>query len=67
LEGVPPYPLYKHVASALLRCMDSESFCSTGFNLDMMMINEFEKPSMQQKHLEWHKLIVEKGSEIVDV
>jgi hypothetical protein len=69
LEGVPPYPLYKRLASALLRCMDSESFCSTGFNLDMMMmiINEFERPSMLKKHNEWHKLIVEKGSEIVNV
>lgn len=65
LEGVPPYPLYKRLASALLVCMDSEAFSSAGGNLAMN--HELENSSMQQKHSEWHKLIVEKGSEIVNV
>ncbi|XP_039686809.1 uncharacterized protein [Medicago truncatula] len=64
-EGVPSYPLYSRLASALLRCIDSQVFCNT-ISLDMMN-NEFENSSMQQKHNEWHKLIVEKGSEIVNV
>uniref|UniRef100_K7M3K3 ASCH domain-containing protein n=1 Tax=Glycine max TaxID=3847 RepID=K7M3K3_SOYBN len=62
LEGVPPYPLYKRIASALLRCMESETFCRIGGNL--AMTNEFEDSSIQQKRNEWHKLIVEKGFEI---
>ncbi|GAU21965.1 hypothetical protein TSUD_111060 [Trifolium subterraneum] len=66
LEGVPPYPLYKRLASALLKCMDSEAFCNTGCNLEMMN-NEFDNSSMQQKHNAWQKLILEKGSEIVNI
>ncbi|XP_027340430.1 uncharacterized protein LOC113853920 isoform X2 [Abrus precatorius] len=65
VEGVPPYPLYKCLASAMLRCMDSETFCRTGCNL--ALAHEFEYSSIQQKHEEWHKLIVEKGSEIVNI
>lgn len=65
LEGVPPYPLYKRIASALLRCMESETFCRIGGNL--AMTNEFEDSSIQQKRNEWHKLIVEKGFEIENV
>lgn len=60
---MPPYPLYKSLASALLRCMDSEEFCWTDCNLAMT----HENTSMQQKHNEWHKLILEKGSQIVNV
>ncbi|XP_058748790.1 uncharacterized protein LOC131621758 isoform X2 [Vicia villosa] len=66
LEGVPPYPLHNRLASALLRCMVSQSFSSTSCNLEMMN-NEFENSSMQQKHNEWQKLILDKGSEIVNV
>lgn len=65
LEGVPQYPLYKWLASALLRCMDSETFCKAGCNL--AMAHDFEDSSMQQKQKEWHKLIVEKGLEIVNI
>lgn len=65
LEGVPPYPLYKCLAAAILRSMDSETFCRTGCNL--AMAHEFEDSSMQQKQKEWHKLIVEKGLEIVNI
>jgi len=65
LEGVPPYPLYKRFSSALLKCMDSETFCRTGANL--AMTDEFEDSSMQQKRNEWHRLIVEKGFEIENV
>ncbi|XP_020224690.1 uncharacterized protein LOC109806638 isoform X3 [Cajanus cajan] len=65
LEGVPPYPLYKRLASSLLRCMDSETFCGTGCNL--AMVDEFEDSSMQHKRNEWHKLIVEKGLEMVNI
>ncbi|CAJ1955520.1 unnamed protein product [Sphenostylis stenocarpa] len=65
MEGVPAYPLYKRLASALLRCMDSETFCRTGGNL--AMVHEFEDSSIQQKQQVWHKLIVEKGFEILNV
>ncbi|XP_006597056.1 uncharacterized protein [Glycine max] len=65
LEGVPPYPLYKRFSSALLKCMDSETFCRTGANL--AMTDEFEDSSMQQKRNEWHRLIVEKGFEIENI
>ncbi|QCE09103.1 uncharacterized protein LOC114183748 [Vigna unguiculata] len=65
LEGVPPYPLYKRLASALLRCIDSGTFCRTGSNLAMG--HEFEDSSIQQKQREWQKLILEKGFEIVNV
>ncbi|KAG4945161.1 hypothetical protein JHK87_041168 [Glycine soja] len=65
LEGVPSYPLYKRFSSALLKCMDSETFCRTGANL--AMTDEFEDSSMQQKRNEWHRLIVEKGFEIENI
>lgn len=65
LEGVPPYPLYKRLASALLRCIDSGTFCRTGSNLAMG--HEFEDSSIQQKQQQWQKLILEKGFEIVNV
>ncbi|XP_045799918.1 uncharacterized protein LOC123894083 [Trifolium pratense] len=66
LEGVPPYPLYKRLASALLKCIDSQVFCSKSCNFEMMN-NEFENSTMQKKHNEWQKLILEKGSEIVNI
>ncbi|CAL0324059.1 unnamed protein product [Lupinus luteus] len=56
IERVPPYPLYKCIASSLLKCIDSEAFCSTPCNL-----------AMQKKYDEWHKLILDKGSEIVNI
>ncbi|PNX93509.1 hypothetical protein L195_g016663, partial [Trifolium pratense] len=33
LEGVPPYPLYKRLASALLKCIDSQILKSVSFEL----------------------------------
>ncbi|KAI4324339.1 hypothetical protein L6164_023886 [Bauhinia variegata] len=63
LEGVPPYPLYKRLASALLKCMNSEAFCWTCN--DLLMIHDTS--SIKQKQNEWHKLIVDKGSEIVNI
>ncbi|KAG2371211.1 uncharacterized protein HKW66_Vig0213850 [Vigna angularis] len=65
LEGVPPYPLYKRLPSALLRCIDSGTFCRTGSNLAMG--HEFEDSSIQQKQQQWQKLILEKGFEIGNV
>ncbi|XP_019436532.1 PREDICTED: uncharacterized protein LOC109342923 isoform X1 [Lupinus angustifolius] len=56
IEGVPPYSLYKCIASSLLKCIDSEAFCLTPCNL-----------AMQKKYDEWHNLILDKGSEIVNI
>ncbi|KAF7824433.1 uncharacterized protein G2W53_022577 [Senna tora] len=63
LEGVPPYPLYKCLASALLKCMNSGEFCRTCNHLTMV----HEYSSIQQKQNEWQELIVEKGSETVNI
>ncbi|XP_057458773.1 uncharacterized protein LOC130749436 isoform X2 [Lotus japonicus] len=64
-QGVPSYPLYKRLALALLRCIDTGTFWSPGYNV--AMAHELESCSLQQKYNEWHKLIVEKGSEIVNI
>ena len=29
VEGDPPYPLYKHLAAALLESINSKTFCRT--------------------------------------
>ncbi|XP_023640718.1 uncharacterized protein LOC17887831 isoform X2 [Capsella rubella] len=62
-SGVPEYPLYKRLASGLLKSIDCGSFCGS-----------FEKISLGKEVIwlkeradEWSKLISRKGSELVNV
>nr|XP_043630512.1 uncharacterized protein LOC122601843 [Erigeron canadensis] len=60
-EGVPPYPLYKHLASALWKSISSGTVHRMHANPSL--INE--APSLKEKEQEWNKIIVEKGSDLV--
>ncbi|KAM7461077.1 hypothetical protein LguiA_029198 [Lonicera macranthoides] len=62
-EGVPSYPLYKRLASALCQSISSGSICRT-FN-NMTLIHEDD--SLKQKEEEWDELILNKGSELVNI
>ncbi|XP_019457183.1 PREDICTED: uncharacterized protein LOC109357651 isoform X2 [Lupinus angustifolius] len=62
-KGVPLYPLYKHLASSLFRFMDSHSFCSTPCNSAMTV----EDTLMHYKHNQWHKLVLDKGSQLLNI
>ncbi|XP_059452807.1 uncharacterized protein LOC132183375 isoform X2 [Corylus avellana] len=62
-EGVPPYPLYKRLASSLLESIDSKAFCKPRCNLTLIP----EGSSLKQKENEWQKLIMDKGSKIVNI
>ncbi|RYR42564.1 hypothetical protein Ahy_A08g039028 isoform C [Arachis hypogaea] len=66
LEGVPLYPLYKRLALVLLKCMDSQTFFWTG-SCNSSVTNEIDIASVQKKHSEWHKLILDKISEILNI
>ncbi|RYQ98268.1 hypothetical protein Ahy_B08g094322 isoform B [Arachis hypogaea] len=66
LEGVPLYPLYKRLALVLLKCMDSQTFFWTG-SCNSSVTNEIDNASVQKKHSEWHKLILDKISEILNI
>ena len=63
VEGDPPYPLYKHLAAALLESINSITFCRTQSSLKFIP----EGSSLKQEENEWQKLVFEKGSEIVNV
>lgn len=63
LEGVPPYPLYKGLASALLKCVGTGVFCRTCNHLNIIHEYSF----IHEKQNEWQKLIMEKGSEALNV
>ncbi|KAM7465124.1 hypothetical protein LguiB_012686 [Lonicera macranthoides] len=62
-EGVPSYPLYKRLASALCRSISSGSICRT-FN-NMTLIHEDD--SLKQQEEEWDELILNEGSELVNI
>ncbi|KAF8101222.1 hypothetical protein N665_0208s0016 [Sinapis alba] len=60
--GVPEYPLYKHLSLSLLKSIASGCFCGA-----------FEKISLgkevvwlKEKEEEWSKMIIQKGSELVN-
>ncbi|KAF3457765.1 hypothetical protein FNV43_RR02424 [Rhamnella rubrinervis] len=63
LEGVPEYPLYKRLASALQESMTSGTFYRTYYKMSMISVQE----SLKQKESEWQKLVSEKGSEIANI
>lgn len=62
-EGVPLYPLYKHLASAFHRCLTSGTFCGTSNTMTQIQENEL----LKQKANEWSKLMMDKGSELMNV
>lgn len=62
-EGVPPYPLYKRLASALWESLCSGTFCPNYRRMSMMT----GESSLKQKEQEWLKLIMDKGLEMVQV
>ncbi|XP_022145214.1 uncharacterized protein LOC111014716 isoform X3 [Momordica charantia] len=59
--GVPPYPLYKRLASALWESLCSGTFCPNYRRMSMMT----GESSLKQKEQEWLKLIMDKGLEMV--
>ncbi|XP_023548571.1 uncharacterized protein LOC111807196 isoform X3 [Cucurbita pepo subsp. pepo] len=61
--GVPPYPLYKCLSSALWDSICYGSFCP--MYKRMLMTNG--ESSLKQKEEEWLKLIMDKGSEMVEL
>ncbi|XP_022992292.1 uncharacterized protein LOC111488653 isoform X4 [Cucurbita maxima] len=60
--GVPPYPLYKRLSSALWESICYGSFCP--MYKRMLMTNG--ESSLKQKEEKWLKLIMDKGSEMVE-
>ncbi|GMH18195.1 hypothetical protein Nepgr_020036 [Nepenthes gracilis] len=59
-QGVPPYPLYKCLASALLQFITSGCFCWTYEEVPL----NCEDISLIQTEEKWKKLILDKGSEL---
>ncbi|KAI3959244.1 hypothetical protein MKW92_014623 [Papaver armeniacum] len=59
--GIPLYPLYKRLASALLQCITTGKFVRE--SNEVMLIKEDE--SLKQKEDEWSKIIRDKGMELV--
>lgn len=62
-EGIPPYPLYKRLALALHESMASGTLFGTCNNLTII----HQESLLKEKENEWQKLILEKGSELVNV
>ncbi|XP_043817715.1 uncharacterized protein LOC110626867 isoform X2 [Manihot esculenta] len=62
-EGVPRYPLFKRLASGLYQCIISGTFCKTYGEIQFIQ----EDVSLKQKQDEWNKLILEKGSELINM
>ncbi|KAJ7947475.1 RNA-binding ASCH domain protein [Quillaja saponaria] len=62
-EGVLPYPLYKRLASNLVKCTSFGAFSKTCS--DETMVDDLS--SLKQKETEWKKLIMETESEIMNI
>uniref|UniRef100_A0A2N9J3V0 ASCH domain-containing protein n=1 Tax=Fagus sylvatica TaxID=28930 RepID=A0A2N9J3V0_FAGSY len=62
-EGVPSYPLYKRLASGLLESINSKAFCRSQSGLKLIP----EGSSSKQEENEWQELVLDKGSEIVNI
>ncbi|XP_076910774.1 uncharacterized protein LOC143568509 isoform X2 [Bidens hawaiensis] len=60
-EGVPSYPLYKHLASALLKSISSGAIHK--MHTDSPLVHE--DSSLKQKECEWNNIILEKGSDLI--
>ncbi|XP_077225310.1 uncharacterized protein LOC143858542 isoform X4 [Tasmannia lanceolata] len=61
--GVPLYPLYKHLASALLRCITAGAFLRTSNTMSTIQEDEY----LKQKVDEWDELFVDEGSKLVNM
>ncbi|MCL7050969.1 hypothetical protein MKW94_015700 [Papaver nudicaule] len=59
--GIPLYPLYKRLASALLQCINTGEFVRS--SNEVMFMKEDE--SSKQKEDEWSKIVQDKGMELV--
>lgn len=59
--GVPPYPLYKRITLALWETLCSGTFCPMYKRMSM----KNGESSLKQKEEIWMKLIIDKGSEMV--
>ncbi|KAI5351077.1 hypothetical protein L3X38_003968 [Prunus dulcis] len=62
-EGIPPYPLYKRLALALHESIASGTLFGTCNNITII----HQESPLKEKENEWQKLILEKGSELVNV
>ncbi|CAO2821798.1 unnamed protein product [Amaranthus hypochondriacus] len=62
-EGVPSYPLYKSLASALEQWIVSGPFVSTSEDVPPLC----EDQSFKEMKDNWNKLISQKGSQLVDM
>ncbi|KAF5775155.1 putative ASCH domain, PUA-like superfamily protein [Helianthus annuus] len=60
-EGVPPYPLYKYLSSALLDTISSGTIHKMHTNTPLI----HEDSSLKQKEYEWNNIIREKGSDLI--
>ncbi|XP_071727794.1 uncharacterized protein, partial [Rutidosis leptorrhynchoides] len=65
-SGVPPYPLYKPLASsALYKSILSGSVQRINATIPPFIIHEDSSFSLKQKECEWNKVILEKGSDLI--
>ncbi|WOL00399.1 hypothetical protein Cni_G09112 [Canna indica] len=62
--GVPAYPLYKHLARAIRRCIESGSF-SRSMCITMHSISLYEAAKLKES--EWDNVILDKGSELTNM
>lgn len=62
-EGVPPYPVYKHLASALHQWIISGSISSSSENVPLLCEDE----TLKEMKIKWNELVSQKGSELVNV
>ncbi|KMT15807.1 hypothetical protein BVRB_3g057820 isoform A [Beta vulgaris subsp. vulgaris] len=62
-EGVPPYPLYKHLASALHQWIISGSISSSSENVPLLCEDE----TLKEMKIKWNELVSQKGSELVNM
>ncbi|TXG72785.1 hypothetical protein EZV62_001364 [Acer yangbiense] len=62
-EGVPLYPLYKRLASALYCSVNQRAFCKTCEVVGLINEDDFSK----QREKEWSGLLLDKGSGLVNI
>lgn len=63
MEGVSTHPLYKHLASSLFQSVSFGAFGRPYVRVALM----HEDGSLRQKEDEWIELVMEKGSELLNV
>ncbi|KAK6914524.1 ASCH domain [Dillenia turbinata] len=63
VEGIPQYPLYKHLASALSQSINAGAICIK-HDKKMESIQEINSFKQEEEEEEWYNLILDKGSEL---